>query len=180
MRLGAVAAGASCARRRSTPIEQICHLASHAVGCHPESLVDMDIALGDPPSRVSKQRSDRQFGKSEISGQAGERMAQRVGCDVGQFTVLNAVLIRFLERCRNDKLLILMARPKGFEPLTPKFVVFLFTRTIGDDSADLRVVGKGGSAPPLPIRKNHLKTIYYKDSHRRYYYEAATTLLAMA
>ena len=41
-----------------------------------------------------------------------------------KITVLNTVLIRFLERCRNDNLLILMARPKGFEPLTPRFVVW--------------------------------------------------------
>ena len=41
-----------------------------------------------------------------------------------KITVLNTVLNRFLERRRFCNFLILMARPKGFEPLTPRFVVW--------------------------------------------------------
>ncbi len=40
--------------------------------------------------------------------------------------------------------------PKGIRTSDTKIVVFLFTRMIGDNSADLCGVGKGGSAPPLP------------------------------
>ncbi len=33
---------------------------------------------------------------------------------------------------------------------TPETASFLFTRMIGGNSVDLGIVGKGGSAPPLP------------------------------
>ena len=44
-----------------------------------ERLVDVDIALGDPCG-VTQQGGDRQFGKSEVTGDAAECMAQRVRC----------------------------------------------------------------------------------------------------
>jgi hypothetical protein len=50
------------------PIKQIRHFTRHAVGRHPERLVDMDVALGDPSSGVSEQSRDRQFGKAEVTG----------------------------------------------------------------------------------------------------------------
>ena len=42
----------------------------------------------------------------------------------GQTTVLNTVLKILLRTAISSKILILMARPKGFEPLTPRFVVW--------------------------------------------------------
>ena len=46
-----------------------------------ERLVDVDIALRHASGGVAQQGGDRQFGKSEVAGDAAECMAQRVGGD---------------------------------------------------------------------------------------------------
>ncbi len=81
---GAFAARNARACRRRMAINQIRHLAGHAVGGHPERLVDMDVALCDAAGGMSKQRSDRQFGKAKITREAGEGVPQGVGRDVGE------------------------------------------------------------------------------------------------
>ena len=52
------------------------------VGREEQSLVEVDIALGDAPPGVSQQARDGQFGKPEVSGHAGEGMPKNVGCYV--------------------------------------------------------------------------------------------------
>jgi hypothetical protein len=65
-------------RWRRAAVKDVRHLGGYPVGSHPERLVDMDVALRDASGGMSKQRSDRQFGKATITRQAGEG----VGCDV--------------------------------------------------------------------------------------------------
>ena len=52
------------------------------VGRQKQSLVEVDIALGDASPGVAQQARDGQLGKSEVSGDAGEGMAKNVRRDI--------------------------------------------------------------------------------------------------
>jgi hypothetical protein len=77
-------AGDARARRCRAAVENIGHLPGDAVGGHPKRFIDVDIPLGDASGRVAEQGSNRQFGKTEIAGQAGKGVAQGVRRDVGE------------------------------------------------------------------------------------------------
>jgi hypothetical protein len=82
--LGDIGTAHALMRWRCAAVEDVRHFGGYPVGCHPERLVDMDVALRDAASGMPEQRGDRQFGKAEIAGQAGEGVPQGVRCDVGQ------------------------------------------------------------------------------------------------
>jgi hypothetical protein len=57
------------------------NLLAGAGRCQFEGFVDMHIVLGHALRVVAEQGSNRQFREAEFPGDAGESMAQRVGCD---------------------------------------------------------------------------------------------------
>jgi len=53
------------------------HLIRDPICRQPQRLVDMDVALRTPPSRIAEQHRNSQLGKAEIAGGAGEGMSER-------------------------------------------------------------------------------------------------------
>ena len=76
----------------SDAVQEALDVTGDAVGRHDEHGVDrMDVAAGYRSAGMTDQGRDRRLGESEIAAYAGEAVPENIGCDVGQFCILEQI-----------------------------------------------------------------------------------------